>query len=136
MPIITPNGLKTEEVSNIIILANTDNADEVCALYHNAQVLGIEFPNYADGRGFTLAKRLRLLGFKGDLRAVGPLIPDQFQEAIDTGFDEVEISQEQLERQPIEQWLNALITYSSTYQQIGKKTSIIAKRWAKGDKNA
>lgn len=136
MPIITKEGLNSEGLNSgaaddIIILANNDDAEKIFALYHNSETLGIDFPAYADGRGFTLAKRLRLLGFAGRLRAVGPLIPDQFAEALDVGFDEVEISAEQLRRQPLEQWLAALKTFSQTYQSGGQKQSIIAARWNK-----
>lgn len=130
MPIITKEGQIKNTSEDIIILANTDNAENAFALYHNSETLGIEFPAYADGRGFTLAKRLRLLGFAGRLRAIGPLIPDQFAESLDVGFDEVEISDAQLERQPAEQWFAALKTFTKTYQSGGQKQSIIAARWA------
>lgn len=130
MPIISKEGQIKNGNDEIVIIANTDNPENIFALYHNTEILGIEFPSYSDGRGFTLAKRLRNLGFAGRLRAIGPLIPDQFAESIDVGFDEVEISQEQLNRQPKEQWFAALKTFSKTYQQDGHKQSIIAARWA------
>jgi uncharacterized protein (DUF934 family) len=131
MPIITKEGQIKETIGNIVVLTNIENAENAFALYHNAETLGIEFPTYADGRGFTLAKRLRLLGFAGRLRAIGPLIPDQFAESLDVGFDEIEISDAQLKRQPAEQWFAALTVFSKTYQSDGQKQSIIAARWAK-----
>ena len=52
----------------------------------------IDFPSFADGRGFTLARLLRLRGYKGRLRARGHVIADQYAMARRSGFDEVEIS--------------------------------------------
>ena len=50
----------------------------------------IRFGKFNDGRGFTLAAHLReRAGFKGHLRAVGALIPDQAQFLKRVGFDAV-----------------------------------------------
>ncbi|MCI4663690.1 MAG: DUF934 domain-containing protein [Neomegalonema sp.] len=63
------------------------------------------FANFADGRGFSLARRLRDAGYTGRLRAAGGLIPDQFAFARAAGFDEVEISDDRAQRQPEADWL-------------------------------
>ena len=55
-------------------------------------LLAIDFPSFSDGRGFSLARRLRELGFKGRLRASGRLIVDQYAMARRVGFDEVEVA--------------------------------------------
>lgn len=65
----------------------------------------IEFPSFADGRGFSLAKRLRLMGYKGRIRAAGHVLADQYPNARRSGFDEVEISDDLAKRQPEDQWL-------------------------------
>lgn len=65
----------------------------------------IDFPSSADGRGFTLAKRLRLAGFKGRLRARGHVLADQYTMARRSGFDEVEIDEDLAARQPEDQWV-------------------------------
>lgn len=49
-------------------------------------VIAVEFPKFRDGRGFTLARSLRQLGFVGDLRAVGHFLPDQFLALQHCGF--------------------------------------------------
>lgn len=55
----------------------------------------IDFPAFVDGRGFSLAVRLRKdLGFKGEIRATGPVIPDQALFLKRAGFDTVEVSDE------------------------------------------
>lgn len=132
MPIINAEGLVNIFQNTIEILPNTTNPNEAFASFADLPILGIEFPTYADGRGATLAKRLRRLGFKGKLRAIGPLIPDQFSDLIACGFDEVEISQEQLLRQPIEQWLSVASALTVSYQRNnGNKISILEARRAK-----
>ncbi len=69
-----------------------------------APVLRIDFPSFADGRGFTLATLLRRAGYKGRLRAKGHVIADQYAMARRAGFDEVEISDDLAARQPEDQW--------------------------------
>tara|TARA_B100000780_G_scaffold212330_1_gene152051 strand:+ start:164 stop:508 length:345 start_codon:yes stop_codon:yes gene_type:complete len=69
------------------------------------QIIRIDFPNFSDGHGFTLARLIRLLGFFGRLRAKGHIIVDQYAMARRSGFDEVAISTKLAKRQPEEQWL-------------------------------
>lgn len=65
----------------------------------------VDFPSFADGRGFTIARQLRLMGYTGTLRAKGHVIADQYAMARRSGFDEVEIDDDLAGRQPEEQWL-------------------------------
>jgi uncharacterized protein (DUF934 family) len=69
-------------------------------------MIRIAFPSFSDGRGFTLARRLRDLGYLGRLRARGHVIADQYAMARRSGFDEVEISDELARRQPEADWLS------------------------------
>ncbi|MEL7462398.1 MAG: DUF934 domain-containing protein [Pseudomonadota bacterium] len=68
-------------------------------------LIRIDFPSFADGRGFTIAKQLRRMGFKGRLRARGHVIADQYTMARRSGFDEVEIDADLARRQPEDQWI-------------------------------
>lgn len=59
----------------------------------NAGPIAISFPVVTDGRGFSLARLLRERhGFKGEIRAVGHLIPDHGQFLLRSGFDTAEIA--------------------------------------------
>ena len=59
----------------------------------NAGPIGIRFPVFNDGRGISLAVLLRERhGFKGEIRAVGHLIPDLAQFLLRSGFDTAEIA--------------------------------------------
>ena len=68
-------------------------------------LIRVAFPSFADGRGFTIARQLRLMGYQGRLRAAGHVIADQYAMARRSGFDEVEISSDLAARQPEAQWL-------------------------------
>lgn len=82
-------------------------SDDAAALYpHLDQIrlIVIDFPAFTDGRGFTIARRLRGQGYRGRLRARGHLLADQYTMARRVGFDEVEISDDLAARQPADQW--------------------------------
>ncbi len=83
------------------------------------EMIRIDFPNFADGRGFTIARRLRLMGFQGRLRARGHIIADQYTMARRSGFDEIEINAELAERQPETQWL-----YRANWQEHDYQTKL------------
>lgn len=69
-----------------------------------AAAIRITFANFADGRGFGLARRLRDLGFRGRLRAAGWLLPDQKAHARACGFDEIELAPDLLARHGAAAW--------------------------------
>ena len=80
------------------------------------EMIRIDFPSFADGRGFTIARRLRLMGYQGRLRAKGHVIADQYAMARRSGFDEVEIDADLATRQPEDQWLSRAAWKAHDYQ--------------------
>lgn len=98
-------------------IANTTDPESLVPLFDTVSLIAIAFPAYGDGRGFSLARRLRRLGYTGTLRAVGPLIADQFAYALACGFDEIELPEASAARQPAEHWTKAAAAYSATYQR-------------------
>ncbi|MEL6679279.1 MAG: DUF934 domain-containing protein [Pseudomonadota bacterium] len=89
-------------------LPNDVDAAEVFDRIKDAGLIRIPFPSFADGRGFSLARRLRMLGYRGHLRARGHVLADQYRNARRVGFDEVEIDDALAARQPEAQWPKAL----------------------------
>lgn len=79
-------------------------------------LISIEFPSFADGRGFTHAKTLRAMGYTGRLRAAGHVIAEQYAMARRSGFDEVAIDDELATRQPESQWLSRADWQANDYQ--------------------
>jgi uncharacterized protein (DUF934 family) len=85
-------------------LVNTDDPARLSNRLADISMIRIAFPAFSDGRGFTLARRLRVMGYAGRLRAAGPVIADQNAMFRRSGFDEVEIPDDIAARQPAEQW--------------------------------
>jgi uncharacterized protein (DUF934 family) len=85
-------------------LSNDEDPAALAPWLDRLALIRVGFPAMGDGRGFSLAARLRAMGYAGRLRAAGPLIADQFPAARRTGFDEVEIPRALAERQPEERW--------------------------------
>ena len=80
------------------------------------EMIRVAFPSSADGRGFTIARQLRLRGYTGRLRAHGHVIADQYAMARRSGFDEVEIPDDLAARQPQDQWLARANWQEHNYQ--------------------
>ena len=70
--------------------------------------VAIRFAATQDGRGFSVARRLRAEGYAGALAAVGPLEPDHARHAFQCGFDAVLIEDATLERHGRAAWEGAL----------------------------
>ena len=85
-------------------LLHTDTPEALLPYLADLTLIRIAFPAFSDGRAFTIGHRLRALGYKGHLRAMGPVIADQYPMARRTGFDDVEIPDEMAARQPEAQW--------------------------------
>ena len=105
--------------------------EEVAPHLGRAALVAIEFPGVSDGRGFSLARKVTRDGFSGTLRASGPLIADQFLDALGCGFAEVELPETMANRQPVQQWMEAKASMSDHYQSgYGPGESILQKRLA------
>ena len=85
-------------------LAHTDDPETLASYLPALTLIRVAFPAFSDGRAFTIARRLRALGYTGILRANGPVIADQYPMARRVGFDQVEIPDALAERQPEAQW--------------------------------
>ena len=119
MPLVTPTGFEPVELPAALVLNEASDTQHVHHLdlepdtalesirgrLSDAKLIRIAFPTFADGRGFSLARRLRNAGYAGHLRAVGHVISDQFRYALECGFDDVEITDALAARQPEADWL-------------------------------
>ena len=99
-----------------IDLASDADPNQLNGLLHNRDLIRVDFPSLADGRGFTIARALRRAGFAGRLRAKGHVIADQYAMVRRSGFDEVEIDDTLAERQPEDQWLRRADWQAHDYQ--------------------
>ena len=104
------------ESSLAIELPNHAQARSLLPLFPRIGVIRINFPDFGDGRGFSLATKLRHLGYAGRLRASGYVIADQYALARRSGFDEVEIDDALAVRQPESQWRSKANWRGNSYQ--------------------
>ena len=100
---VTLEGLAAHK--GAVDLAHTDDPAALEALLGQLTTIRVAFPAFNDGRAFTIARRLRMMGYQGQLIAKGPVIADQYAMARRVGFDAVEIPDELAARQPEDQWL-------------------------------
>ena len=92
--------------SNLCYLSDKDEISKVA-------MIQINFETFKDGRPFTFAKMLRKkYDFRGELRAVGHVLPDQYVFLMRCGFDSVEIEEEDKEI-----WLELLEMDDGLYYQ-------------------
>ena len=69
-------------------LACDEPLDELKSELEHFAVIAVDFPIFADGRGYSLAYNLRVrLGYRGELRAIGDVLRDQLFYLQRVGFD-------------------------------------------------
>lgn len=91
------------------------------------ELVAVEFPAFTDGRGFSHARRLReRYGFRGELRAVGRLLCDQYAFLQRCGFDAVELA----DAASAAAWIAAARRISVVYQPAADGALAVARRRA------
>lgn len=85
-------------------LTNTDDPAALAGHLDRLRLIRVAFPAFNDGRAFTIARRLREMGYTGQLLAKGPVIADQYAMLRRVGFDGAEIPEDLAARQPADQW--------------------------------
>ncbi len=94
-------------------LANTDKIEDLAPYISQLALIVLGFPAFADGRSYSLARGLRLDGYRGELRAEGNILPDQYQYMRQVGFDSFSVS----DRFPLQSWQAASHQMSLAYQR-------------------
>jgi len=101
-----------------VSLSNDVDLEQVKAQLPKLKTILVNFPSYADGRGFSIARQLRkTYGFKGTIIADGPLIPDQYSMALQCGFDAVRLDGKTFSIQAESDWFNAMDAFAGAYQR-------------------
>ncbi|MCG8444689.1 MAG: phosphoadenylyl-sulfate reductase [Hyphomicrobiales bacterium] len=118
-----------------IEIASGEEIDQALSYGPRVDLIAVRFEKFADGRFFSLGRRLRDAGFTGRLRAVGPLLPDQYAFARSCGFDEAEISGAHAAKKTEPQWRTAAesigVSYQSGYSHAAQKTILEMRRAAR-----
>lgn len=64
-----------------------DDCRELAEELSRLELIAVYFPAFTDGRGFSMARELRDLGYRGEIRARGHFLPDQVHFLHRCGFD-------------------------------------------------
>ena len=64
-----------------------DDARLLLPFLDRLALVEVNFPSFADGRGYSAARILREAGYEGELRAVGDVLIDQLSHMRRCGFD-------------------------------------------------
>ena len=94
-------------------LKSDHTAGDVAEDLEHLGVVALAFPVFTDGRAYTNARRLReRYGYKGEIRAIGNVLRDQYLFMGRCGFDALEVKEGETEQD----WEKAVRAFSVFYQ--------------------
>lgn len=115
-------------VATGVIWPNNRDVAELAPHLGELAVVALVFPSFRDGRAYSQARLLReRYGFRGELRATGQVLRDQFVLLARAGFDAFEVTKDADARA----FSATLARYSAFYQSVGTDaTPILQQRRA------
>lgn len=94
-------------------LASDERAEALTNDLEKFSVIAVDFPKFADGRGYSIAYHLRArLGYRGELRAIGDVLRDQIFYMQRVGFNAFSVRA----GKDIHEALQGLDDFSLSYQ--------------------
>jgi uncharacterized protein (DUF934 family) len=112
--VIVPLGFWLIARGNVAVwLSGTDDPALVAPWLERLPLVAVDFPKFTDGRGYSVAYLLRSrFGWRGELRAIGDVLPDQVFYMQRVGFDAFAVRSDR----SVATALRALKTFSDAYQ--------------------
>ena len=99
-----------------VIWPNNRDVDDVVAYLDRLGVVALVFPTFRDGRAYSQARLLReRYLYRGELRATGQILRDQFVFMLRAGFDAFEVKKQA----DAEAFAQTVRRYSVFYQPTG-----------------
>jgi uncharacterized protein (DUF934 family) len=99
-----------------VIWPNNRDIDDLLPYLDRLAVVALVFPTFRDGRAYSQARLLRERhGYRGELRATGQVLRDQFMFMLRAGFDAFEVKKQT----DAEAFANTARRYSVFYQPTG-----------------
>jgi uncharacterized protein (DUF934 family) len=99
-----------------VVWPNNRDVDDLVPYLDRLAMVALVFPTFRDGRAYSQARLLReRYGFKGELRATGQVLRDQFVFMLRAGFDAFEVRKDA----DAEAFTNTAKRYSVFYQPTG-----------------
>ena len=118
--VLVPLSLWLERHAELIVrgdigvwLAGADDPSPIAPWLPQLPLVAVDFPKFTDGRGYSVAYLLRSrLGYRGELRAIGDVLPDQLFFMRRVGFDAFAVRPDK----DLRQALRSLQPFSDAYQ--------------------
>ncbi|MGJ4881133.1 DUF934 domain-containing protein [Bradyrhizobium sp. SZCCHNRI3052] len=99
-----------------VIWPNNRDVDDLVPYLDRLALVALVFPSFRDGRAYTQARLLRERhGFRGELRATGQVLRDQFVFMLRAGFDAFDVKKQA----DAEAFTETVKRYSVFYQPTG-----------------
>jgi uncharacterized protein (DUF934 family) len=119
-PVVVPLALWLERHAELIArgevgvwLAGADDPSPIAPWLTQLFLVAVDFPKFTDGRGYSVAYLLRSrFGYRGELRAIGDVLPDQLFFMRRVGFDAFAVRPDK----DVRQALRSLRPFSDAYQ--------------------
>jgi len=110
-------------------LASDERAEDLKDDMDRFSVIAVDFPKFADGRGYSIARNVRArLGYRGELRAIGDVLRDQMFYMQRVGFDAFAARADK----DIGEALKGLSDFAFTYQASSDEKSPLFRRAQRG----
>lgn len=90
-------------IEHVLHVSDAASHDQIILLL-DQRAVRLKVDGFSDGRGFSVARQLRLHGFTGVIEVIGDLLPDQLPMAVAAGVDAIFIRAEHAERCAEAQW--------------------------------
>ncbi len=98
-------------------LAPDDELESVADAVHEVDTIAVHFPKFADGRGYSIAALLRQRhGYRGELRAFGEVLRDQFNYLTRSGFDALQPAEGRYSDAQLDAALTSINDFTEPYQ--------------------
>jgi uncharacterized protein (DUF934 family) len=96
-----------------VLWPNNRKVSELAPYLDRLALVALSFPTFRDGRAYSQARQLReRYGFRGEVRATGDILQDEFLFLVRVGFDALEVKKES----DVQTFAQALKRYSVFYQ--------------------
>ncbi len=112
--------------------ASDERAEDMQNDVTKFSVIAVDFPKFADGRGYSIAYHLRArLGYRGQLRAIGDVLRDQMFYMQRIGFDAFATRPDK----NIHEAIKGLSDFSLSYQASVDQPLPLFRRAHRGDRS-
>jgi uncharacterized protein (DUF934 family) len=109
-----------------VLWPNDRRVAELAPWLDRLALVALAFPSFRDGRAYSQARQLReRYGFRGELRATGDVLRDQFMFLVRAGFDAFEVKKDA----DVAAFANEIARHTVFYQPTGDGR--LAANWAR-----